>query len=70
MDDCGNCNAFKCRIAGYVYINWKDIEADCENLLESYEKYGKNGGLYEKMFAIVVKRVYYYCIIMKFWRPF
>lgn len=21
MDDCGNCNTFKCRIAGYIYIS-------------------------------------------------
>lgn len=43
MDDCGNCNVFKCRIADYVYISWEDIEADGAYLRESYEKYGKKG---------------------------
>lgn len=55
MDDCGNCNVFKCRIADYVYISWEDIEADGAYLRESYEK----------MFAIITKKVYYY-ITMNF----
>lgn len=65
MDDCGNCNVFKCRIADYVYISWEDIEADGAYLRESYEKYGKKGEPYEKMFAIITKKVYYY-ITMNF----
>lgn len=57
MDDCGNCNVFKCRIADYVYISWEDIEADGAYLRESYEKYGKKEKNVIDVFSIMRNHV-------------
>lgn len=56
MDDCGNCNAFKCRIADYVYISWEDIEADGAYLRESYENMEKKENHMKKCLPLLQKK--------------